>query len=802
MADDATLISTAAAIMQPSRDVHFAPIRHHSPACAWAVRALIQDVRPTQILIEAPRDFEPMIDLLLHAETRPPVALTAICDADADGEARRRVVSYYPFCDHSPEYVALAEGRKAGAQLKFIDLPSGDKSTLGAHDDDPRSGPEDESYFDSGDVVRGLCRKTGCRDGYELWDHLFESRLGDADWRAFLADVGTYCAGLRAATTRDDIERRGDATREAHMASVLHAALASDGPIVVVAGGFHVPALLASLDEPAPADAMKKATPADAYLIRYSYAALDALNGYAAGLPQPAYYSDLWQRANEANGTPPWQEAALDLLSRFALQSREAGFPMTVPAQVEALRAAESLARLRGRRGPGRHDLIDAVRTAFVKGEVSGREAWTERLLAFLRGDAIGDVPASAGSPPLVEDARRRARAVRIDVSDGARRRRSLDIRRKPAHLKASRYFHAMTLLESGFAERQAGPDFVHGVNLQRLFEDWSYAWSPGVEGRLIELSILGDDLESACVGVLARKQRELAASGEARDIGQLAGWFVAGVIAGLGEHLTSFLQHLAESIQAHGEFESVTQTMMRLRHIAHASGPLAAPAGLDLNGVLETAYARLVYLCEDLAQTPEERVMPVTKALRSVVDMLREPPAAGIDAALFDEAIDRVADSQPPPMILGAVLSLCVQSGRRDADELCRAMRSTIEGTTERDEDRVGVLQGVLATAPELLWQIPAVLHAIDHLLNDLSEAQFLDLLPHIRLAFTALNPRDADRLAALLADLHGGRATDFAARIHTVTEQELARGMRTEAQINAALEADGLTGWFEAQT
>jgi len=117
------------------------------------------------------------------------------------------------------------------------------------------------------------------------------------------------------------------------------------------------------------------------------------------------------------------------------------------------------------------------------------REIWRERLLEFLRGSALGDVPASAGSPPLVEDARRRALSHRIDLSDGASRRRRLDIRRKRSHLAASRYLHAMTLLNSDFAEMRSGPDYLHGIRTDLLFEEWSYAWSPRVEGRLIELA-------------------------------------------------------------------------------------------------------------------------------------------------------------------------------------------------------------------------------------------------------------------------------------------------------------------------
>ena len=93
-------------LFQPDRGLYVVPIRHHSPACAWHLKGLIAAVKPSQVLIEAPADFAPQIPLLLDSGTKPPVALVALVDA----KDKPRVAGYYPFCDHSPEFVALREG--------------------------------------------------------------------------------------------------------------------------------------------------------------------------------------------------------------------------------------------------------------------------------------------------------------------------------------------------------------------------------------------------------------------------------------------------------------------------------------------------------------------------------------------------------------------------------------------------------------------------------------------------------------------------------------------------------------------
>jgi hypothetical protein len=795
MDDASRLTSIRDRLNQDDRGVYFAPIRHHSPACAWAVRQLIREVKPRQILIEAPVDLHKHVKLLLAKDTVPPVALAVFVDRDKQS----RLAAYYPFCSHSPEYVALVEGQAIKATLRFIDLPSADKAMLASRDEDEMVVIDDEQYFDSGDFIAAMCRETGCRNGFELWDHLFESQLGASDWRAFLGEVAVYCAALRESTTQSVIETNGDLAREAHMAAAISQALAGDGPVVVVTGGFHTPALVDTRETRSRPKKPGAVGASHSYLIRYGFEALDALSGYGAGLPQPGYYDYLWTKAVGADGAPQWRETALELLSDFGRRLRDDGHGISVPAQVEALRVAEALAAMRGRRGAARYDLIDAVRTALVKGEVGVREVWTQRLLDYLRGTAIGDVPASAGSPPIVEDARARAKSLRIDVSDGSRRRRRLDIRRKPAHLSASRFFHAMTLVDSTFAERQMGPDFIDGVATDRLFEEWSYAWSPTVEGRLIEIATHGDSVISACVGVLGERKQQIKTSGHSQDIAAMAELFVRGVLAGLDTALVPFLDELATDVQSHGDFSAVANTLRRLHNIAGATGPLQISPELSLNQVREAAYRRLVYLCDDLPKTPEEAIQDRIEALRLMMELLRSPGSEQLDAAVFHEAVSRVADSGPPPEILGCVLAIALHAKLKNDEDICRALSGSFLGTVDNEKDRIGVLRGVLFTMPEILWRSDRVLKEADRLVCELGDEAFLALLPHIRLAFTSLNPREADRVAGSLARLHGGQAAEFMDRHTAISEHDLERGIAMEQALGESLSSDGLDAWLE---
>ena len=57
------------------RGIHFLPIRHHSPACAYATLQALQQLQATHVLIEAPRSFNRLIADLQHPDSQPPLAV-------------------------------------------------------------------------------------------------------------------------------------------------------------------------------------------------------------------------------------------------------------------------------------------------------------------------------------------------------------------------------------------------------------------------------------------------------------------------------------------------------------------------------------------------------------------------------------------------------------------------------------------------------------------------------------------------------------------------------------------------------
>jgi hypothetical protein len=417
--------------LRDERGIHFAPVRHHSPACAVAVRAAIEELRPAAVLIEGPEEFTRLVPDLLHEATRPPVAVLSLGGSgavpgtrDGDGGQDGEGAGFYPLASFSPEWVALRAGHDVGAELAFIDRSFGERSAEeraasaddggnGTSDDVGRSGtarPDpfartlmSERYLAHSEAVAALARRLGCRDHDEVWDQLFEARASAelTDWRTVFDDVFAWSALARLDYEESVLAAEGSLDREARMAARIGEAVArlaggsiggsigggadTTRPVLVVTGAFHTLALVEALSGAPEGAPVRDRQPEggfgpvaqdEAWLVRYDHERLDGLRGYGAGMPSPGYYERLHgahlrelRAATEPVGAGPVGARALvtEVLVDIARGAAERGHAVSLPQVSAAAESAVRLAELRERAFPCRTDLLDAVRSCYVQ---------------------------------------------------------------------------------------------------------------------------------------------------------------------------------------------------------------------------------------------------------------------------------------------------------------------------------------------------------------------------------------------------------------------------------------------------
>ncbi|MDR3106887.1 MAG: DUF5682 family protein [Bifidobacteriaceae bacterium] len=778
--------------------IHFAPIRHHSPACALAVRALIREVRPASVLIEMPSSFDALLPVLTSPDTAPPVAVLALRRGETG-----TVSSFYPLADFSPEWAALREASKLGAAVAFIDQvvesrAGSDVTALMA-----------ERYYAESQTLAALARQEHCRDHDELWEHLFELRPAAdcADWRHLFGDVFAWSALARFDYEPEVLAAEGSLAREAAMVAHIDSWRArATGPLVVVTGAFHTPALIEALSPAAAGRALTCSNPQpDApgsgdgnWLIRYDLTRLDSYSGYGAGVRSPGYYQRLWEliEAQPLGGLAELASGCLVDIASHANAARTAD-RISLAELAEACLQAERLAQLRGHPWPGRTDLLDACTSCFAKGEALP-PAVRDGIGHVFGGSKLGRVPKDTPAPPIVAEARDLAVRLRFKVDDSARRHTVLEVRRSAQARRRARFLALMAYLRVGFASQTAGPDYVSGRALGRVREEWDYAWTPMVEAALIGLAADGASLAEAAQTRLRRAESALADSPQRRSTAEHAKLVAQAALIGLTGDALRLVNQIDAMVESDHDLGSVVGCARYLLGLWRSRAMLEIASPHLLAGAAAKALPQAAYLIDQAAvadPAAEATLIEQVIAAAALADEL-VADAGSVDGAPISQALGRLrARPNTAPGLAGCAWALAVQSGQTDEAELSARLRAVFAAGAD-PFDAVRFLSGLMRAAPDLLLHVPELFEAIDDTLGGIDDQAFLSFLPDLRQAFSWLKPLETAQLAQKVAARTGLTATAVAANHWAVSPQDLGRGIDLELRLLQSLEADGLGG------
>lgn len=782
------------------------PVRHHSPASAWHLQALLAHVKPAAVLVEGPHGFTPMIPLLVHAEARMPLAVYSYAVQKARGEEpEHRRAAYYPFCDHSPELVALKAAAAMDVPARFIDLDFAQQCQVDKADEDEEAQSLlDERHYRRSQVLTALARQLGCRDHEEMWEYLFEVPATTRSLTEHLADMTAYCHLARVECSPEELDADGTLQRESEMAWHIQQALAERkegaGPVLAVVGGFHAVVLPDLLKHPVRRPNISRSAIGDesSALIRYGF---DRLNGYAAGMTSPAWHQRLWEqsqkhaRAGLPAGARVRQDVTLTFLFDIATELRERhGLALPMPTLTAAFEHALQLAHLRERPAPVREDVLDAVTSCFVKGEADADGALVLAVARrALSGQAMGKVPPGASTPPLVRDFEYRARRQKLKIDDAQPRRAVLDIYRRAEHRLTSRLFHGLSLLGVPLATRMAGPDFVVGIGLDRLQEHWEYSHSAATEAALVEASVYGTTVPQAVANRFASRLERFETGQASRDAKTAAAFMVQACVLGLHDHLPRVAGTLAEAIAADPSFESVATAAGSLGLLRESREPLEARNVQELPLLLQAAFERAIYLGRDLKGGDGTDVAAGLTKLR---ELLLSEPGRGLDADLYWAMVESLQTAHDSPLIRGAAAGLLYSAGQLSDAALSEAVEGHLNGLLQ-PRDAVSYLRGLLQTAREAAWQQPMLLQVLDKLLQQWDDDAFVANLPELRLAFAEMTPKETDRIAEAVAQLHG--QTDLGRLVrYDISAEQVQANLLSSRVLAEVLAADGLQNWI----
>jgi hypothetical protein len=757
-------------LLSPLPQLSFIPVRHHSPRCAWHLQQYLASHKPAYVLIEGPQEMNQLLPMLQQADAQPPLAGFLYHRSPAQDQGQQQSLSrvYIPLAEFSPEWVALRHAADHQATARFIDQPF--ESQLDADTDDryslvPEPMLPDEPSQQAPHAIEQLIRQSDCRDFDEWWDRHFESGVHPKTDDDYFASLLGFSLLLRA-----DGDSPHNRAREQFMAQEIRqtlAAASSDQHCVVICGGFHVSGILQYMSDLLPEDVLaalasdaaitsassekRKGTASNisAHLIPYSLQRLSNAHGYGAGIPDPGYYQQVWrnwqgQTANKPKPSP-WQKSWPTLAAELASSLRQQGLAVTLPDAMEANRMAHQLGQLRGYHG-GRSEIIEAMQATMIR-EDSEQSLFFSTLKQQLAPQRLGKLPGNASQSPLEKDMQTFCERYRLPDRPMPTLQRNLDIYRHNKHRQQSQGLHRLVFLGVPYGEREFGPDFVQGSDLNRVRERWNLSWTIETRTALIEAGRYGDTIAEACSRKLLQELKSCHDS-PARLVLHL-------LVMGLEELANPVLDAVEQWLSSSLEPLPLAQSCCLLAQAYEAHQVLAMNQQPRLLPLLQQAWNQTCLHLPACGSGDSHYNQKLLAAITDLYDMSRRQ-APWANTSRLQEACETLQQRNAAASVHGICAAVLAMSNHWQSDQVEAALAEQL-GLCLIDSPRMGdYLQGFLRLASSWLIHHPPTLQRLTGLIRCWDEHHFLEALPALRLAFSQLSHQQLAELGEALVQLN----------------------------------------------
>lgn len=760
--------------------IKFFPVRHHSPACAYHLKKIIEEYKPETILIEGPSDSNFLMEYMTNEETIPPFCIYSSY-IDKSGEKCR---SYYPFLDYSPEFVAIKKSYELKINCAFIDMPFGyiiensknniNKKPISIYD-------KDNNKFNVNDYTIRLTKKSGLKSFAEFWERDFEIKgilKNSEDFIKSVFALGYYMRLIES----EDIETKN---REYFMAKNIKEFIDKKiDKILVITGSFHVKGIIDKLKDfeniEKEFSKLKKYEIQNSsnYLIPYSFEEADQRKGYVAGIEYPAFYNNIWKKLNEDYIDNAYTETVKSFIIKAAGINRDY-YNINIPDCINAYYMAINLAKLRGKNNAGVYELIDAVKSSFIKGEINLENTGNiELMLKLLSGIANGKVSSKSIVPPVVLDFRNLCKTHRIRIDKTETTESILDIIKDKNHFEKSKFFHKMRFLDIGFCKLIKGPDYINKIDKNLAREIWKYKYNSQVEALLIDKSVYGTSIEELCLNFIKDKLKSHLNSEEISKL------IIESTVMGLYNFLIDNYSEIENIILSDSDFISLCKALDNfsyLINIEKINGNINkdrenifkdADIISKIKSLSKHAFILAVQNMESIKNFDEENALKYSVYIKNLyIYTLENEDLYYLDCKeIFNEKIDfMLQNTFGSSHIYAVCISIKYKSGRIDAKEFASIISNFLE--TAKTESIAYFLNGIFLIARDIIFINDDLINEIDKAIKNIEENKFIEILPNLRLAFTNLTPTETERLSLIISKIYETKESNA----ENISEEEI---------------------------
>lgn len=737
-------------------NVVFFPVRHHSPLCSYHIIKTIENYKPDAILIEGPENASELIDYMVSEKTKPPFCIYLSYD-DKTGEIseeHEKYCAFYPFLEYSPELVSLKEGRKKGLHCEFIDLSYGEKllNTPRLTEQEIKSYGSDRTFIQS-DYYKKLTEELGCKNFNELWEMLFEIEGYYQNTYEFVRNLFFYCYYSRENTSDEDLLYHGDIIREYYMFENIKKNMKKYNKILVVTGGIHTISLINLIDkENDTKREIKKIKKQEtsSYLMPYSFEESDQNNGYESGMVFPFFYQKVWENILK-NRKKPFEETVLRFIINTANTIRKKQ-SLSIADEMQSFYMSKGLSELREKKECGVFELIDAVKSSFVKGESNAlNQPSIKNLYRLLTGMEFGCIDPDSGVPPIVNDFNELCRKFKIQTNTSLSKSTKLDIYNNEQHREKSYFFHQMNFLNTNFCSHVKGNDVNNTNGRILLRETWEYRYSANIQVVLISNSVYGATIKQACFSLLSKEL-----TNQHNNSKMLSKYLLKANYMGIDNIYKDYLEKLKTIVGDDVEFISVMECFMNLCSIKDYSEMVENNQILFLNDILEISLNRIFTLMYTITKIKKEDEDKICDGIKFLYNYFIDNVNTEFENNFIQNMFSIYNDVSSNGALSGISTGILLKKDKISLEEMMTKFNSYIDGSEDIKKMSASFLKGFFRIAKDIIFVDNRLIESLNNILKDVSGNLFLEILPDLRLAFTYFLPFETDKIAKQVSSLY----------------------------------------------
>ena len=188
----------------------------------------------------------------------------------------------------------------------------------------------------------------------------------------------------------------------------------------------------------------------------------------------------------------------------------------------------------------------------------------------------------------------------------------------------------------------------------------------------------------------------------------------------------------------------------------------------MEFGSLIHIGCRKMISLLPAMAKVKDEDLGQCMNALKLLYQLTgRAGDSFAQEREDYYDALGKmIRDGEIHAGLNGCIHGILYGSGRGTAEEVEAACKGYLSGTREQFFATAQFFRGLFFTARDLVFIGDDFIRMLDGFFGQVTEAEFMELLPELRMAFTYFTPRETDKIAAAAAGIHGKGRQDIMER------------------------------------